>query len=149
MTNQTLTHYDARECALAGRDASDPSACKACVAQMATEPTEQELSDGLGAIIERANARARARRAADADTTPYAYPKRALTARKRGKGGSIVTVRAGSWSARYGVGPFVVKDLFDRSKFNDPLQIGVGPLDRGVAWGILLSDIVNVRVDQA
>lgn len=133
MTNQTTTleHYDARECALAGRDLTDPSACKACVAAATTSPTTS------------GNARAAALLAARGAVV--SFPKTMLTARKRGQGGSIVTVRAGSWSARYGVGPFVVKDLFDRSKFNDPLQIGVGPLDRGVAWGILLSDIVNVR----
>lgn len=149
MTNQSFDHDPSgRECALAGRDASDPSACKACVAQMTSEPTEQELSDGLDAIVAAANARARARIAARAVAAPT-FTKAMLAERKRGKGGSIVTVRAGSWSARFGVGPFVVKDLMERKNFTDPLQIGVGPLDRGVAWGVLLADIVNVRVAQA
>lgn len=43
MTIQTTTleHYDARECALAGRDINDPSACKACVAAAQPAPTPQ------------------------------------------------------------------------------------------------------------
>jgi len=68
-----------------------------------------------------------------------------LTARKRGKGGSIVTIKANTWSARYGVGPFVVKDLMERKNCNVPDQIGVGPEDRGLAHGVLLADIWSVR----
>lgn len=73
------------------------------------------------------------------------FTKADLTERKRGKGGSIVTVKAGTWSARYGVGPFVVKDLMQRKTCNVPDQIGVGPEDRGLAHGIKLEDIANVR----
>ena len=64
-----------------------------------------------------------------------------LTARTRGKGGTIITIRPDTHSARYGIGPFVVKDLFQRKTYDRPGEIAVGPEDRGIAWGIRLEDI--------
>lgn len=78
-------------------------------------------------------------------TTAPAVTKAQLTERKRGKGGSVVTVKAGSWSARFGVGPFVVIDLFERKNYTKPDEIGVKPLDGGLAHGIKVADIWTVR----
>lgn len=78
-------------------------------------------------------------------TTATAITKADLTERKRGKGGSVLVVKAGTWSARYGVGPFVVIDLFERKNYTKPDQIGVKPLDGGLAHGIAVADIASVR----
>lgn len=76
----------------------------------------------------------------DTNTAPT-ITKAMLTERKRGKGGSVITIRSGSWSARFGVGPFVVKDLMQRRNFDKPDLIGVGPADRGIAFGVSLADV--------
>ncbi len=36
---------------------------------------------------------------------------------------------------------YVVKDLFARRNFNKPNEVGIGPSDRGVAFGVTLDQI--------
>jgi len=61
-----------------------------------------------------------------------------LSERRRGRGGSIVRLRTPHplWGDTV-----VVKDLMERATQRRPDRIGVGPLDRGVAFGVSLSDI--------
>lgn len=55
-----------------------------------------------------------------------------LTARTRGKGGTIVRWRGQT---------LVVKDMMQRSTYNKPDRVGVGPVDKGVAWSADLADL--------
>ena len=61
-----------------------------------------------------------------------AVTKDQLTERKRGKGGTIVIHRGQR---------VVVKDLMARKQYNIPTRVGVGPEDRGIAWGAELADL--------
>ena len=38
----------------------------------------------------------------------------------------------------------IVKDLMDRKSWNKPTRIGVGPADRGIAFGVELDRIARV-----
>ena len=60
--------------------------------------------------------------------------KAQLTERKRGKGGTLVRIHGDPTV-------YVVKDLMQRKGYDKPDRIGIGPLDRGVAFGVTLSDI--------
>lgn len=64
-----------------------------------------------------------------------------LTERRRGKGGTLVKVVGGKWASDE---TLVVKDLMQRKTFDMPNRIGVGPLDRGFAFGVTLDEIVLV-----
>ena len=61
-----------------------------------------------------------------------------LTERKRGKGGTTVRLRTPHpvWGS-----VVVIKDLMDRAGYDRPDRVGVGPADRGIAFGVALSDI--------
>jgi hypothetical protein len=61
-----------------------------------------------------------------------AVTKDQLTERKRGKGGTIVLHRG----QRY-----VVKDLMARKSYDEPGRIAIGPEDRGIAFGVALSEL--------
>jgi hypothetical protein len=63
-----------------------------------------------------------------------------LTERTRGKGGTIVRLRTPhpTWGDTV-----VVKDLMQRRGCS-PTRIGVGPLDRGIAFGVELPDIESI-----
>lgn len=65
-----------------------------------------------------------------------------LTARTRGKGGTLIRVVCGKWASE---ATMVVKDLMDRKTWNKPDRIGVGPLDRGIAFGVTLDEIEVVE----
>lgn len=64
--------------------------------------------------------------------------KQQLTERWRGKGGTLVRVVAGKWASEE---VMVVKDLMARKSWNKPDRVGVGPLDRGIAFGVGLDEI--------
>lgn len=66
--------------------------------------------------------------------------KAQLTERKRGKGGTMVRIRTPhpTWGDTV-----VVKDLMQRKGLS-PTRIGVGPTDRGIAFGVELADIAEV-----
>jgi len=59
-----------------------------------------------------------------------------LRATKRGRLGTLV---------RYQGRVYVVKDLMDRVGYNRPERVGIGPEDRGIAFGVSLADIEVVR----
>ena len=63
-----------------------------------------------------------------------------LTERTRGKGGTVVRLRTPhqTWGDT-----LVVKDLMQR-KGCSPTRIGVGPVDRGIAFGVELPDIESI-----
>ena len=65
---------------------------------------------------------------------PMITTKAQLTERKRGQGGTMVRVAGRD-------GTFVVKDLMQRQQYNKPDRIGVGPTDRGLAFGVSLADV--------
>ena len=86
-----------------------------------------------------------------------------LTARTRGKGGTMVRISTDALDRRYTAlsastffAPwadsiryddrtwFVVKDLFDRKSYDRPDHVGVGLPDSGLTFGVLLSDIVEI-----
>ena len=60
--------------------------------------------------------------------------KEQLTERKRGKGGTLVR-RKGDPTV------YVVKDLMQRKSYDRPGRIGIGPLDRDLARGVMLDQI--------
>ena len=64
--------------------------------------------------------------------------KAQLVERKRGKGGTVVRLRTPHplWGDTV-----VVKDLMRRRGYDRPDRVGVGPADRGIAFGVALSDI--------
>lgn len=54
------------------------------------------------------------------------------------------------WSGRtadglFGPGEYIVKDMMDRATYNKPDRVGIGPRDRGVAFGANLRDLTIVR----
>lgn len=67
-----------------------------------------------------------------------------LAERKHGKGGSIVRLTqdivVGGITFAAGT-TFVVKDLYQRARWNKPGRIAIGPVDRGIAWGVSLDEI--------
>jgi hypothetical protein len=67
--------------------------------------------------------------------------KAQLTERRRGKGGTLVTVRGKS-------GVFVVKDLMNRKSYDRPDRIGVGRETDGLAIGVPLSDVEIYFADE-
>lgn len=38
-------------------------------------------------------------------------------------------------------GVYVVKDLMNRPRYDRPDRVGIGPVDRGIAFGVRLADI--------
>ena len=72
--------------------------------------------------------------------------KAQLTERKRGKGGTLVRIgrivrETPIGPITYGAGVYVVKDLFARANFNKPNEVAIGPVDRGIAFGVSLDEI--------
>lgn len=64
------------------------------------------------------------------------------------KKGSVITVAAGADSGLFAEcrrETYVVRDLFDRKNYNRPDSVGIGPADRGVAFGVRLDQITSVR----
>ena len=61
-----------------------------------------------------------------------------LTEQKRGSGGTVVRLRTPH--PRWG-DTVVVKDLMRRRGYDRPDRVGVGPADRGIAFGVALEDI--------
>jgi hypothetical protein len=61
-----------------------------------------------------------------------------MRAQRRGRGGTVVRLRTPHpvWGD-----VVVVKDLMDRAGYGRPDHIGVGPSDRGVAFGVSLEEI--------
>ena len=69
-----------------------------------------------------------------------------LTERKRGKGGTLVRIgrierETPIGTVVRGPGTFVVKDLFARRNYNKPDEVGIGPVDRGIAFSVRLDEI--------
>ena len=61
-----------------------------------------------------------------------------LTERRGGRGGTVVRLRTPHplWGDTV-----VIKDLMDRRGYDRAERVGVGPADRGIAFGVALSDI--------
>jgi len=71
--------------------------------------------------------------------------KDGLQERRNGRGGTLVRLLAAGYVMPAGV-VYVVKDLMERPEWNRPDQVGIGPLDRGVAFGARLEHLEIARV---